>query len=126
MSINDFFEQLDAQFKKVLIEDIFNLEETNLAYNDTILDELIKKIEYFCDDKSFDEMNDIVHMCKHYSDEFIRKYISAHCSELNVELVESIYDSLYKQMAVFIGLDLSSMEEIPELKQYLDVLTKGV
>ncbi|MDR3596098.1 glycosyltransferase, partial [Clostridium sp.] len=126
MSSNDFFEHLDAQFKNLITEDIFNLEVTNLAYNDIILDELMDRVEYYGNNKSFGEMNDIIYMCKHYSDEFIRKYISAHYSELNVELLESIYDALYKQMAVFIGLDLSSMEEIPELKQYLDTLTKGV
>nr|WP_286676260.1 glycosyltransferase [Clostridium sp. ZBS17] len=126
VSINSFFDHLDVQFRNLLIENIYNLEVTNLAYEDTILEEIIEKIIDYSSDESFNEMNDIIHMCKHYSEEFIRKYISVHCFELDMELLESIYDALYKQMAVFIGLDLSSMEEISELKQYLDTLTKGV
>lgn len=126
LSINEFFEQLDAQFKTLIKQDIYNLEIIKLAYYDNILDQLVATLVTYSSTKSFDSMNDIIYMCKHYSDEYIKKYVLENYYELNDEILEGMYDALYKQMAVFIGADISNMEGVSELQEVLDDLKKGV
>lgn len=126
ITIPAFYDRLNNQFNYILSQDVFNMSINKVAYSDTILDEMMNKLTVLGDGKIHNEANDIIHMCKYYCDMILKDYIVAHYQELEIDVVESIYDAIFKQMAVFIGLDLSKIEEQSQLKPYIQSLTKGV
>lgn len=126
IAVNVFFDKLNNQFDSILEQDILNMVVNQIIYDDAILDETVNKLHEYCNDQTGNEINDIIYMCHYYATVTLKQYLELQCYELELEDLESIYDAIYKQMAVFIGIDLARLEQNSQLKEYVDTLTAGV
>lgn len=126
VTINEFFDKLNSQFVYILNEDMLNMAIDQLAYDDAIIDETVNMLHGFLNEETGDEIKDIIHMCYYYADTTLRQYLEMQYYELDVDVIEEIYDAIYKQMAVFMGIDLARLEEESKLKPYIHTLTEGV
>ncbi|MBQ3509768.1 MAG: glycosyltransferase [Peptococcaceae bacterium] len=126
-SVELFFEYLDKSFAEAFSQKAsFYVNTCRKLPADNKVDEIISKLaEGIILEREGSAYNAAQHL-RHYAKHHIKKYMLKSESMITKELEEKIYDALEKQLATFIGSEISHLHPDARMYSLIAELKKGV
>jgi glycosyltransferase involved in cell wall biosynthesis/2-polyprenyl-3-methyl-5-hydroxy-6-metoxy-1,4-benzoquinol methylase len=123
---DDFFSRLDHYFVEQLTNKNYNcVLEFNSLNSDKKVEEVVQMIQAYQNNKHAGEY-DIIQDVKYYCDHILQPYVGKQEHFLDESLQEQVYDCIYKQTALLIGINFAHIKADDQLQEKINGLTRGI